>query len=328
MTEYGKYARSTITVADSPAARWVQANAPNGSRVTTFEDIAHAKKLEEDSHDVAVLANMFSGNTYFGEELMFQAERVVKPGGRVVVVEGTSGGAGYLTRNELSHKPNIVFGFERTDGASRWRMASYEVGEASVEPPFNVVCGFDSFNDENDVRRAFWYPKKNDVVFDVGACFGSFALPAAAAGAEVWAFEPYPELWPLLQSNIDANPHLKSLIARVEYGLHKKQMTLTSDMWAKGAEKIEVRSLDEVFPEMGLTHLDWLKIDVEGHEAAVLEGGEETIRKYKPTLLIECHTFHGVVTDKIEEQVRALGYAGEIVQRKRIDCEHLFVRGQ
>lgn len=37
----------------------------------------------------------------------------------------------------------------------------------------------------------------------------------------------------------------------------------------------------------GLTRLDFVKIDVEGAELQVLEGGQQAIGSFRPTLLIE-----------------------------------------
>ncbi|TIU67562.1 MAG: hypothetical protein E5W13_31365, partial [Mesorhizobium sp.] len=37
----------------------------------------------------------------------------------------------------------------------------------------------------------------------------------------------------------------------------------------------------------GLAGIDFLKIDVEGFEKPILEGGEQTIRREKPVIIIE-----------------------------------------
>lgn len=39
-------------------------------------------------------------------------------------------------------------------------------------------------------------------------------------------------------------------------------------------------------------NLDFIKIDVEGHEAKVLKGGIETIKKHKPIIMLECFGAH------------------------------------
>ncbi|WP_329101172.1 FkbM family methyltransferase [Micromonospora sp. NBC_01699] len=55
---------------------------------------------------------------------------------------------------------------------------------------------------------------------------------------------------------------------------------------------VDVTTLDELAAEVGLTRLDFLKIDVEGGELHVLHGGERTIEKYLPTMYIEIEARH------------------------------------
>jgi FkbM family methyltransferase len=45
---------------------------------------------------------------------------------------------------------------------------------------------------------------------------------------------------------------------------------------------------DELFAQLNVESVDFIKIDVEGHECSVLEGLQNTIRHNKPTLFIEC----------------------------------------
>ena len=51
--------------------------------------------------------------------------------------------------------------------------------------------------------------------------------------------------------------------------------------------------------------IDFIKIDVEGHELEVLQGARETLLKYKPTIFIE--TFPDKKT-KVHEYLTNLGY--------------------
>jgi FkbM family methyltransferase len=52
---------------------------------------------------------------------------------------------------------------------------------------------------------------------------------------------------------------------------------------------VRVRRLDSAISEDRLPPPDVMKIDVEGAEAEVLEGGNHTLRTYRPILLIELH---------------------------------------
>jgi hypothetical protein len=48
-------------------------------------------------------------------------------------------------------------------------------------------------------------------------------------------------------------------------------------------ELVEVRPIDE----FAVTDLDFMKVDVEGHEVEVLQGALETIKQCRPALFIE-----------------------------------------
>jgi len=57
--------------------------------------------------------------------------------------------------------------------------------------------------------------------------------------------------------------------------------------------------------------LNFIKCDVEGHEYAVLKGGERTIRKSMPTLLIEIERRHGFGIERVFRLLDEWGYRGE-----------------
>ncbi len=64
---------------------------------------------------------------------------------------------------------------------------------------------------------------------------------------------------------------------------------LTHEQVARTEEiEVETRTIDEY----ALARVGFIKIDVEGHEVAVLEGAATTIAQHKPNLLIECNDDH------------------------------------
>jgi hypothetical protein len=74
---------------------------------------------------------------------------------------------------------------------------------------------------------------------------------------------------------------------------------------------VDVTTLDAFFD----THErgpDFLKIDVEGHELAVIEGARRTIESHRPTLLIECEARHRVDGDvqPVFDLLLSHGYEG------------------
>ena len=52
---------------------------------------------------------------------------------------------------------------------------------------------------------------------------------------------------------------------------------------------MECVRLDSFVSQLDLKRLDFVKIDIEGHEFEALEGMVATLKSYKPILLIEVH---------------------------------------
>jgi FkbM family methyltransferase len=66
---------------------------------------------------------------------------------------------------------------------------------------------------------------------------------------------------------------------------------------------VDVDTLDGLHAATGLTRLDFVKIDVEGGELHVLQGGQRTIETYRPTMLIEIEARHTARYDYLPDDV-------------------------
>jgi FkbM family methyltransferase len=55
---------------------------------------------------------------------------------------------------------------------------------------------------------------------------------------------------------------------------------------------VDVDTLDGLRAAANLTRLDFVKIDVEGGELHVLQGGQQTVETFQPTMLIEIEARH------------------------------------
>ena len=75
--------------------------------------------------------------------------------------------------------------------------------------------------------------------------------------------------------------------------------------------RVDVTTLDAFFTS-DRRPPNFLKIDVEGHESAVLEGGRRTLEMYHPTILIECEARHRPDGDvrPAFDLLESLGYSG------------------
>ena len=162
-----------------------------------------------------------------------------------------------------------------------------------------------SFDDEQEVRDRHWHVRPGETVLDVGAAFGSYALPALAMGARVVAFSPAEYDTRLLRANLALNPELAARCLVVRDGLHERDGWFDPDHSIFAASRpvdtdqhetgqwLRVRSLDSWLAERpGIGRVDYVKMDVEGAELGVLRGAREMLQRDWPRLLIECHSFH------------------------------------
>ncbi len=131
-------------------------------------------------------------------------------------------------------------------------------------------------------------------VVDVGANFGYYTLLASQRVTEtglVIAFEPNPEVYQLCQQNISLN-HLEQIVqahqvclgaTEGETDFYLTEESSFSGIGATGRAKIKAKitiplyPLDTFLQQLQISSLDLLKIDVEGYEFAVLEGGLQTL---------------------------------------------------
>tara|TARA_B100000614_G_scaffold250162_1_gene259949 strand:+ start:82 stop:789 length:708 start_codon:yes stop_codon:yes gene_type:complete len=132
-------------------------------------------------------------------------------------------------------------------------------------------------------------PKPYDAFLDIGANFGLYAILAAHRGfaEEIVAFEPDPRNFGQLNANLYLNGMTRSVHARqeavsagngsVSLSLHAGQSTGKSRIGPGGADAVTVPcvSIDSQFDWSGRSLA--LKIDVEGHELAVIEGMKRTL---------------------------------------------------
>ena len=138
-------------------------------------------------------------------------------------------------------------------------------------------------------------PRKRTMI-DIGANIGIFARPSAEQFEQVICFEPVFKNFEVLQKNLENynNVELHNL------GLGDKDQTVTFELQTlkcghtKQVEEFipnpefekhtgELTTLDR----FDFQSVDWIKIDVEGFENAVLEGSRDTIQRNRPWLLLE-----------------------------------------
>lgn len=130
--------------------------------------------------------------------------------------------------------------------------------------------------------------KKNPVLFDVGANVGEYAnLLGETFGPEarIYAFEPSTPTWEVLKSNLTHN-HIKAVNRGLSNATEEVKLFRDEELSSmasvyprqlqhttlKEYEMVTLTTLDRYCEENGIDFVDFLKVDVEGHELKVFEG--------------------------------------------------------
>ncbi len=155
------------------------------------------------------------------------------------------------------------------------------------------------------------------VVLDIGANTGYYSLVAAPLAREVYSFEPSTHTRRQLESNIRLNGmrnvHPQAIALSDHSGfagfyISKPDNTgmsglLPAENFTGSVETVRTARLDEWIAENNIQDVHCIKIDVEGAELKVLNGGSRLIASSRPAIFMEV----------IEDQLRRYGAGKEDV---------------
>jgi FkbM family methyltransferase len=183
--------------------------------------------------------------------------------------------------------------------------------------------------------RGFWEPhlyhfykefiKPDYTIIDGGANLGFHSIQFAklANSGTVYCFEPQPLIFNVLSTNALING-CSDVIKQFRLGLgdnveqNLKMTPLKEQIFSEhcinyggrgltegdeGEEAVQLTTIDS----LGLSKLDFMKLDVQGFELHTLKGGEDTIKANRPLMLIE--NYPGSEQDqKVIDLVKEWGY--------------------
>jgi FkbM family methyltransferase len=173
-----------------------------------------------------------------------------------------------------------------------------------------------------------WAPRGGTAV-DVGAWYGPWTAALSHLAAQVVSIEPNPELARLVRARFPAAMVVEAAAsdrdgtaqlwlppggrgaegtASLERG--RAPSAEAGQAERRGGRSITVRRV--TVDGLGLTGVRFIKMDVEGHEAAALRGAEQTIKRDSPVLLIELETRHQRIEDVIGT-LTGWGYHGTVL---------------
>jgi FkbM family methyltransferase len=169
------------------------------------------------------------------------------------------------------------------------------------------------------------------IAVDVGANMGIYAYAMAKHARQVIAFEPNTDLWPFLRRFLGDGVRLED--AALSDAAGQGEFRVVADNTGVATieaanplsmidrpEAIAVRSVaTRTLDSFGLTGVSFIKIDVEGHEEAVLAGGWETIAGNRPVMLVEAEDRHNPgAPGRVTDWFAALEYDGFFVRGRRL----------
>ncbi len=170
--------------------------------------------------------------------------------------------------------------------------------------------------------------ESGQVFFDVGANVGVQSLMAAkrvGRDGAVHCFEPVDATRQRLQLNLELNDlgHVTVIAAALSnrdgFALisiprhaNKGMATLHAPDGAGAYQRAKLMPLDKYVEESAVAQLDVIKLDVEGHEMRVVEGGANSIARFRPLIACELSRIHLVRAGSSPEAVcrflRSLDY--------------------
>ena len=197
-------------------------------------------------------------------------------------------------------------------GADALTRRTVPTGVRTVVVPAGPLQGLRLVLDfDQDGERAIWLNtyepwvqhtlteviRPGHLVFEVGAYIGTYALMIRrlAPGARVIALEPDPRNRRRLEENLALNNADDVVVLPDAVGAEEATVAFTSAKMhgsiGEGNEQVHTTTLDELARRYGTP--DLVLMDIQGAEAAALQGGRDLLQAGRTTWLVELHGDEG-----------------------------------
>jgi FkbM family methyltransferase len=174
----------------------------------------------------------------------------------------------------------------------------------------NAILGYERSDPYRNGEYKFLkaYIKKDMLIFDVGANIGEYTqhILSIDPNVKIYCFEPVHKTYITLINNLSIEIKVRKVIDN-NFGLSNEikeaEIYIYDDLDGRNSlhfnrvhkydpkvlhkEKVNLTTLSKYAFENNISKIDFLKIDVEGHESNVIEGANELIDKK----LIKCIQF-------------------------------------
>ena len=173
--------------------------------------------------------------------------------------------------------------------------------------------------------------RPDKISIDIGANMGIYAFAMRRHSRQVVAFEPNIDLWPFLRRFLGDGVRLEdaalsdapgqaefrvvadnSGVATIEA---QNRLSMIERPETIAVRRVTTRTLDS----FALSDVAFIKIDVEGHEEAVLAGAVRTIAESRPVVLVEAEDRHNPgAPERVADWFAAQGYEGFFIRERRL----------
>ena len=192
---------------------------------------------------------------------------------------------------------SIVFSFDKPV------KMELETDEGARSATFEVL-NFGAYEPE-DENIVFKLLQPSSTILDIGAHIGWYAVTLGKMfpKSQIYAFEPIPATWQVLQRNLERNGLRNVLAMNVGCAQKEQEKELYYFKGGSALASIEnlinhdraikiqclLKPLDILVKELLIEKVDFIKCDAEGSELFVLQGAQEIINQYKPILFMEIY---------------------------------------
>jgi FkbM family methyltransferase len=185
---------------------------------------------------------------------------------------------------------------------------------------------------EREIRALRHIVPRGRMAIDVGSSIGLYSRALARLVPRVVAFEANPEVAAFAETvapqNVEVvNVALSSTTGRALLRIPVNARGHTTEDLATIESKNQLAETKYLTVEVPTKRLDdyryadcgFIKIDVEGHEEAVLDGAARLIETCRPTLMIELEDYHNPGTvERVTARLLRLSYAGYFMSRRKL----------
>jgi FkbM family methyltransferase len=184
---------------------------------------------------------------------------------------------------------------------------------------------------EKELFLAQIFCNKKQIAIDIGANQGIYTYFMAKFAKKVISFEPNIRLQPALNRIAPKNVAVQMVALSDASGRTLMKIDPTNDGVSTieqknhfrgtkaGADIVEMEVTTDTLDSFKLSDVSFIKIDVEGHEEAVLRGAWNTIAQNLPVLIIESENRHNEGAPvRVSEMLGKLGYQGFFIKNDQL----------